>query len=319
MDFDLGILLHVAALSDTNDERTGMTRVGFVGIGHMGLGMCRNLLKGGFSVTGYDTSETAMDRFVAAGGIAARSAGEAARGTNFVITMLPDGAVVEDVIFAPRGIAETMTSSALAIEMSTILPLDSDRIRSRLAERGLSIMDAPVGRTATEAETGKLLIMAGGPKEHVERARPLFECMGDTIVHCGPAGSGARMKLINNYMTTVSNVVTAETLTLARACGIELDVALGVMRGTAAGRGHMNTTYPDKIFKGDLTPGFMVQLARKDLLLALATADGAGVPLQTGRTALTLYDHAMSEGRDEQDWTSMLRVLEGQVSKSHTG
>ena len=293
-----------------------MTKVGFIGIGHMGLGMCRNILKGAFTVTGYDSAEAAMARLVDTGGQSASSAGEAAKDADFIITMLPNGAIVEDVFFAPGGIAEMMNAGALAIDMSTILPTDTDRIRGRLAERGLSMMDAPVGRTATEAETGKLLIMAGGTPEQVEQARPLFACMGDTIVHCGPAGSGARMKLINNYMTTVSNVVTAETLTLAKACGIELDVALGVMRGTAAGRGHMNTTYPDKILKNDLTPGFMIQLARKDLLLALETADDTGVPIKTGRAALDLYDLATAQGWGARDWTAMLRVVDDRVAKA---
>lgn len=286
-----------------------MARVAFIGLGAMGLPMARNLVAAGHGVRGYDVAEAAVAALVGAGGEGAQSAAEAARGAEFVITMLPQGDVVQWAMLGDGAVGQAMAKDALHIDMSTILPETSDAIRAGLAEIGVEMIDAPVGRTASEAVTGKLLIMAGGTAAQIARVEPLFSAMGDTIVPCGPAGTGIRMKLVNNYMTVVSNLVTAEALTLAKASGIDLDTALTVMRGTAAGRGHMNTTYPDKVLKGDLTPGFMIALARKDLRLGLATAEEAKVRLTTGAAALAVYDHAVDSGDGAKDWTHILNVV----------
>ena len=286
-----------------------MATVGFIGLGAMGLPMALNLMKGGHAVAGYDVSAAQRARLAAGGGRDCTSAAEAAKGADFVITMLPDGAVVRDVMLGEGGVAAAMARTALHIDMSTILPQESDAIRADLAALEIAMFDAPVGRTATEAVTGKLLIMVGGSGEQLERARGIFDCMGDTIVHCGPAGTGIRMKLVNNYMTVVSNVVTAGALTLAKRSGISIDVALAVMRGTAAGRGHMNTTYPDKILRGDTTPGFMIALARKDLRLGLATGESVDLPLTTGAAVLDVYDRAVDAGHGAKDWTTMLEIV----------
>lgn len=286
-----------------------MTRIAFIGLGAMGLPMAANLVAGGYEVAGFDVDAGRVAAFSSKGGRGCTTAAEAAKGAEFVVTMLPDGAIVDAVMLGNGAVAAAMEPGALYIDMSTILPEQSDAIRAAMAEAGLEMVDAPVGRTATEAATGQLLVMAGGTGEQVKRARPLFDCLGDTVVHCGPAGSGIRMKLVNNYMTVVSNLVTAETLTLARRSGVDTGVALEVMRGTAAGRGHMNTTYPDKVLRGDLTPGFMIALARKDLRLGLATGGTLGLRLTTGAAALEAYDFAVETGHGAEDWTSMLDIV----------
>ena len=111
---------------------------------------------------------------------------------------------------------------------------------------------APVGRTSREAEDGTLLIMVGGDSSDVQRARPVLECMGDTIIHCGPRGAGIRTKLVNNYLSIVSNVVVAEALSIAEAAGLDRDTVIEVLMGTTAGRGHLGTTYPAKVLVDDL-------------------------------------------------------------------
>jgi 4-hydroxybutyrate dehydrogenase/sulfolactaldehyde 3-reductase len=140
-----------------------------------------------------------------------------------------------------------MGQNTVLIDMSTILPVVTDEIAERLAATGRRLVDAPVGRTSRHAEEGKLLIMAGGDAADVEAVRPILDCMGDTIIHCGPTGSGARVKLINNYMSIACNVVTAEALTLAERSGVDRDLAIEVMMGTTAGQGHLATTYPGKV------------------------------------------------------------------------
>jgi 4-hydroxybutyrate dehydrogenase/sulfolactaldehyde 3-reductase len=147
--------------------------------------------------------------------------------------------------------------------------------------------------------------MVGGAEGDVARARPILDCMGDTIIHCGPVGSGARMKLVNNFMSITLNATTAEALALAEASGLEVELARKVMLGTVAGTGHMGTTYPAKVLKGDLSPGFMIDLALKDLRLALDLGQAVGVGLETGRTAEKAYVEATQAGHGRHDWTAL--------------
>ena len=153
----------------------------------------------------------------------------------------------------------------------------------------MRMIDAPVGRQQQHAVEGKLLIMVGGETADLERARPVLERMGDTIIHCGPVGAGSRMKIVNNFMSITLNATTAEALTLAEASGLDVELARRVMLGTVAGTGHMGTTYPAKVLKADLTPGFMVDLALKDLRLALELGESLQLPLSTGQTAEKAY------------------------------
>ncbi|MBA1146480.1 sulfolactaldehyde 3-reductase [Ectothiorhodospiraceae bacterium WFHF3C12] len=283
--------------------------IGFVGIGTMGAPMARNLLNGGFDVKAYDVDRTAVAALAEAGARPAESPADAARDCDQLITMLPNGEIVETALFGEAGIAETLPREALYVDMSTILPAQTDRIARRLGELGVRMVDAPVGRSSQHAVEGKLLIMAGGEAADLERARPLLDCMGDTIVHCGPVGAGGRMKIVNNYMSIALNVLTAESLTMAERAGLDPEQAREVMLGTVAGQGHMGTTYPAKVLKGDLTPGFMVDLAHKDMGLALAMAADMDAPSWMGAVAHQAYGLARRDGRGQQDWTALYETL----------
>lgn len=286
-----------------------MADVAFIGLGAMGLVMAKNVIKGGFSVAGYDTSATALEGHVANGGIAATSAADASSGSRVVVTMLPVGDVVKSALFDPSGVVEGVPPNSLIIDMSTIHPFETDGIRSQLATKGQRMIDAPVGRTSVQAEDGTLLIMAGGEAADIEEARPILECMGDLIIDCGGPGMGSRMKITNNLMTTVLNVLTAEVLTLAETSGLDRDLAIEVMSGTAAGRGHLSATYPDKVLKGDLSPAFMIDLAKKDLGIAIKLSEQIGVHLALARDAESVYSDAQAEGRGAEDWTAIYAML----------
>ena len=192
-----------------------MSTVGFIGIGVMGLPMARNLIAGGHDLRAFDLNEVALAEIASDGARAARSAKEAATGADFVITMLPNSEHVQSAMFGPDGVAEILADDMLVIDMSTVLPTLFDEMALRLEAMGRQIIDAPVGRTSQQAVEGKLLIMVGGEAGQVEQARPVLECMGDTIIHCGPRGAGIRTKLVNNYLSIASNVVVAEALTIA--------------------------------------------------------------------------------------------------------
>ncbi|HEY7246155.1 MAG TPA: sulfolactaldehyde 3-reductase [Xanthobacteraceae bacterium] len=286
-----------------------MHQIGFIGLGTMGAPMARNLLKAGFALRAFDIEPKASQALVTAGASAATSAADAARGADCVIAMLPNGEHVEAATFGKEGVAETLEPGRLFIDMSTVAPAVTDRIASKLTARGIAMLDAPVGRSSQHAVEGKLLIMVGGAEADVNRARPLLEKLGDTIVHCGPVGSGARMKLVNNMMSITLNVVTAEALTLAEASGLDPELARKVMLGTTAGQGHMTTTYPAKVLRNDLTPGFMVDLAHKDLGLALDLAAQLHLAVPTAAAARPVYEHARSAGHGRDDWTAVYAML----------
>ena len=229
-----------------------MSTVGFIGVGVMGMPMALNLMKGGHQVRAFDVSPIALEAMRDRGAETAVSAGEAAEGAEIVITMLPTGEHVADAIFGPQGVAGSLDRDGLLIDMSTGLPAHFDDTAQRLEALGKRVIYAPVGRTSREAEDGTLLIMVGGDSSDVQRARPVLECMGDTIIHCGPRGAGIRTKLVNNYLSIVSNVVVAEALSIAEAAGLDRDTVIEVLMGTTAGRGHLGTTYPAKVLVDDL-------------------------------------------------------------------
>lgn len=281
--------------------------IAFIGLGTMGGAMSANLIKGGFSVYGFDISSTALDRLKQAGGIPCSNMAEAAEKADIVFTMLPNSPHVEQAVHT---IADSMASETLFVDCSTILPDATLRVGEFLASKGMRAMDAPVGRTGREARLGKLLFMVGGDERDLEYVRPCLECMGDTILHCGPLGSGIATKIINNYMSITLNVLTAEALTLGESLGLDRERLLDVLRGTPAGRGHINTTYPNKVFKDDISAAFMLDLANKDLGLAIEVANMKNVPLFTGGAARQAYSLARAKGYGDKDWTAMLHVIQ---------
>ena len=287
-----------------------MSTVAFIGLGIMGEPMARNLLKGGHIVRAFDVRTDAMAEIAKEGAVSADSPADAVAGAEYIFTMLPSGKEVNQAVFGENGFAQSMTENSLFIDTSTILPADTDEISAKLAAKGLKMMDAPVGRLAQNAIEGTLLFMVGGLESDLENVRPLLNLLGDEIVHCGAVGMGSRMKIVNNYQSTALNILTAETLTLAKASGLDVNLAVEVMRETTAGRGHMNATYPNQVLSGNIEPGFMIDLAHKDLGLALETAAALRAPAFLGAAARQAYSIAQSNGQGRKDWTSVYLTLQ---------
>ena len=290
-----------------------MVKIGFLGLGTMGGPMAANIIRGGHIVKGYDINQVARDKHVKNGGHMAESAAEAAKDADLVFTMLPNSEHIETALFGSGGAVTSMKEGTILVDMSTIHPFKSDEIRSKLEKNKISMIDAPIGRTSVEAAEGKSLFMVGGEKKDIEAVRSIFQLMGDTIIDCGGPGTGCRMKIVNNYMTTSLNVLTAETLTLARAIGLEQNMCIGVLNGTPAGRGHLSTTYPAKVLNNDISPAFMIDLAWKDLNIGLALAAEVTVPSEVGSGAKEAYEAAIDQGRGAQDWTAIFSSLQVQA------
>ncbi|MEE8351554.1 MAG: sulfolactaldehyde 3-reductase [Rhodospirillales bacterium] len=281
-----------------------MTTIGFIGLGQMGGAMSRNLAKAGHELCVYDLNPDAVQALVDDGATAATSPAQAARDAEFVFTMLQVGPVVEEVVFGTDGIADSISQDTLYIDMSTILPEETQNIGKRLAEQGIHMIDAPVGRTSAHAEAGTSTFMVGGEDADITRAQPLLEVLGESITRCGPLGSGAMVKLVNNYISAVINLATAEGLVLAEAAGINQDIVADVISQTPAGQGHIRTTWPNKALKDDPTPAFMLDLAYKDMGLALETAARLNVPMATGSVGRQIYAMARTQGHGREDWTT---------------
>jgi len=156
---------------------------------------------------------------------------------------------------------------------------------------------------------GTLLIMVGGSLQDFPKIEEILKCMGSDVVYCGTIGSGSKMKLINNYMSIVSNIVTAETLSLVHKSGIDQKLAIELMSTTAAGKGHMNFSYPKKVLINDVGPGFKNVLALKDLRLAIEHGESEGIELTSGKSVLNIYEKAMDTKYKDLDWTAMFNFV----------
>ena len=286
-----------------------MAVIAFIGLGQMGSPMASNLLKQGHQLSVFDVNPDAVQRLVEKGAQPDRSPAQAAKGAEFAITMLPNGDLVRSVLFGEQGICESLSPQALVIDMSTIHPLQTDKLITDMCAKGFGMMDCPVGRTSDHAIAGTLLLLAGGTPEQVERATPVLMAMGNELINAGGPGMGIRVKLINNYMSIALNALSAEAAVLCEALGLSFDVALKVMSGTPAGKGHFTTSWPNKVLKGDLSPAFMIDLAHKDLGIALDVANLLHVPMPLGAASREVYNQARAAGRGQEDWTAILEQV----------
>ena len=284
--------------------------IAFVGLGTMGAAMMPNLIRCGFRVAGYDVAPAAMQRVSTDGFRAASSAMDAARDCKVVITMLPTSADVRDALFGSAGAVASLAPGALVLEMSTGDATATDQIAADLAARGIRCIDAPVGRTPREAAEGQALIMAGGTKTDFDEALPIFKAMAAEVIHVGAFGSGIRLKLVNNYMSMVTMVLTAEALMFGAKLGLDRATVVKVLSNTTAGRGQLLTNFPRKVLAGDVSPDFPLRMGYKDMSLAMTLAAAVGAPLGLGGYAQQMFALAKSWNRQEQDCTAMLLLME---------
>ena len=292
-------------------------KVAFLGLGTMGGPMARNLVRGGHALAVFDVADKAIAPFRGLGCRVAQSPEDAARDADTVVTMLPDSSHVREALLGASGACRSLRKGALVVEMSTIAASASLAIAKELNAAGFRMLDAPVGRTPRDAAAGTLLVIAGGDAKDLEEARPLLECLGDSIVHAGPQGHGIKLKLVNNYMSTVGSLLTAEALTLANKAGLDRAVTVKVLSGTTAGRGQLIVNFPSKVLAGDVTPDFPLRMAHKDVSHALALGAEVGSPLMLGSIAREMFSLAGPWGRGDEDWTATLLLLEDLARAPH--
>ena len=271
--------------------------------------MATNLVRQGFAVIVYDIVPESVSAVVRHGGKAASSVAELAGSSETVFTVLPTHVEVEQVLLGPDGVVDSASPGTLVVEMSTIAPASTDRLAAALAKAGMRFVDAPIGRLASHADRGECLFMLGGEDADCDAIEPMLAAMGTDIHRCGPTGSGIRTKLVNNYLAITSCQMNAEALTLMQAFELDLDRSLEVIHGTTATNGQLRMNYATKVLAGDIEPGFQIDLAHKDLSLALEAAGAERVPMTLGAAARESLNLARAGGFGGKDFSALLDAL----------
>lgn len=283
--------------------------IGFIGLGNMGRPMASNLVRKGFRVRVHDVVRDRVRALEALGAESAADERGVASVCDVIFTMLPDSASVTEVIGGRGGLIEHGRAGLTIVDMSTIDPLVTDRLAAEASASGFSFADAPVGRLASHAERGESLFMVGAADDVFARIQPLLEAMGTTIHHCGGVGTGMRTKLVNNYLAIISCQLNAEAIALSQRFGLTLEKTLDVIHGTTATNGQLKIAWPSKVLKGDVAPGFTIDLAHKDLTLIVDAANAVKVPVPIAAVAREAFSQARSRGAGAQDFSSIVDVL----------
>jgi len=290
-------------------------RIGFIGVGTMGLPMAKNLVKKGFAVAAHDTNAAAVSAAAEAGMMAAASAAEAVATADLVITMLPSSPHVEAVYAGDGGVLAAARAGTLCVDMSTIDPAVSRRVAAAALERGIAFVDAPVSGGVPRATDGTLAIMVGGAREDFARALPALSAMGANVIHVGPVGSGQVVKLCNNLIAGVAAVALSEAFRIAEGFGVDPKVVTEVISKSSGHTWVMENMHPvpGLVAKAASTngyqPGFMTDLMCKDLGLAVDAARALRIPVFAAPAAQQLYRLASSHGLGRKDFTSVYTLL----------
>ena len=284
-------------------------KIGFVGLGVMGNPMSKNLIKAGYEVIVWNRTAARMDEVVAAGALSGASAADVAGQSDVTITMLTDSPVVEEVVLGHEGVIEGAKPGSVVIDMSTISPSVTRKIADGLREKGVHMLDAPVSGSLPGAIGATLSIMVGGDAEVFERCEPVFDAMGGRITHCGGNGMGQVTKLANQIIGLGTLAAMCEGLVFAVKAGGNPDALMRAFTGGAANSWMVENLGP-KVFDGDFAPGFMIDLAQKDLRLVQEAATELSVPLLTTALVSQMCRAAQRAGYGQEGIQAYVKTLE---------
>src|SRR5262245_60174376 len=288
-----------------------MARIGFIGLGNMGLPMATNLIKAGHQVEGVDVSPAAVEKLRAAGGATAETAKIAAARGDVVITMLPSGKEVREVYLGAGGVIENTNPGTLLIDSSTIDVETARAVAAAAEARGLMMLDAPVSGGIAGAAAATLTIMVGGSERAFERGLAILQVMGKTVVHAGGAGNGQAAKICNNMILGVSMIAVSEAFVLAERRGLDKQKLFDIA-SKSSGQCWSMTNYcpvpgpvPTSPANRDYQAGFTAAMMLKDLKLAQEAAKAAGATTPMGAEAAALYGKYVDSGEASRDFSGI--------------
>lgn len=296
-----------------------MASIGFIGLGNMGGPMMRNLLKAGHAVSAFDLSDAALKAAAEAGATIAKTAAEAARGAEVVVSMLPAGAHVKAVMLGEAGAFALAPKGCLFIDSSTIDVATARLLADEAAKAGHALIDAPVSGGVGGAEAGTLTFMVGGADAAFARAEPILAAMGKTIVHAGGPGNGQAAKICNNMLLGISMIGTCEAFALAEKLGLEAGKLFDIA-SKSSGQCWSMTSYcpvpgpvPASPANRDYKAGFAAAMMLKDLKLAVEAASVAGASVPLGAEAAQLYAMMAAQGNGGLDFSGIIHMLRGKA------
>jgi 3-hydroxyisobutyrate dehydrogenase len=292
------------------------TNIALLGLGLMGSGMAGHLLDAGYPLTIWNRTPGKAQALQARGARLAKSPREAAAGAAVVISMLADVPVCRDVWLGRGEALVDIAPGTILVESSTVTVEWIEELDRAAKEHGCDLVDAPVTGSKPQAEAGQLLFLAGGSSAIVNQVSPTLKAMGRDVVHVGPVGSGARLKLINNFLSGSQAAALAEALSLIERSGLDRDKALGVLTEGAPGSPLV------KLLSGRMTarqyePNFLLRLMAKDLRYAVSEADHQALDLDMGRAALRVFEHAIAAGQGDDDMSAVVEQfrIQAQTAK----
>jgi len=292
-----------------------MARIGFVGLGHMGLPMAINLVKAGHIVTGFDLEQQALVHLATAGGLAAQSLKEAAINQDVLITMLQSGKQVLQVCLDDSGLFAHAAANSLYIDCSTIDVPSSRELHKEAMNRNLEVVDAPVSGGVAGAAAATLTFMVGGQESTFERAKPFLAAMGKKVIHTGPAGNGQAAKICNNMILGISMIAISEAFILAENLGLAAEKLFEVA-SNSSGQCWAMSQYvpvpgilPNVPANRDYQPGFTTAMMLKDLKLSQSAASTVAIETPLGAHAAAIYQQFSDEGYSHLDFSAIIKIL----------
>lgn len=286
--------------------------IGFIGLGAMGGGMARNLLKAGHALVVNDIDAAKVAALVAAGATAAPTAAGVARQSVRTITMVETTAQTEEVILGANGVIAGAARGHIVAMMSTIDPHAAKRISVRLKEAGIDMLDAPVSGGSARADTGELSVIAGGDAATFQACLPMFKAMSSNQFHVGGTGQGLALKLVNNMLIQINTVAIAEAFVMGAKAGLDPKTMYDVIKVSTGASFALDHRVP-RMISGDFKPGGTVDISYKDQELETAFAKSLGVPLLLANVSQQVYQMARALGLSKQDGASIVTVYEQMV------
>lgn len=284
-------------------------KIGFIGLGIMGRSMAANLMNKTGDLVVWNRTASKAEDLVEEGAWLAKSPEDLASRCQRVFLCVSDTLGVESIVFGEEGLLESLQPGSIVVDCSTISPIKTREIASRMAEKQVIWLDAPVSGGSEGAKKGTLSIMVGGEGEAVEKVRPLLEAMGGHITHVGPTGTGQMAKLVNQVLVGVGMLALGEAFLLARAGGLDLQKTLEAIEQGAAGSWALSNRGPQVIAR-DWRPGFMIDLQQKDLLLVEEAARELGVPAPGTALVSQLYADLQQQGLGSEGNHALIKALE---------
>lgn len=282
--------------------------IGFIGLGIMGKPMVKNLLKAGVEVMVNDLVQSAVDEVAAVGGIPATQE-EIAERCETVFTILPNGAIVQKVLFRAGGVAERLQKGALVVDMSSVTPVQSKECAEKLAGRGIAFLDAPVSGGEPGAIAGTLAFMVGGEQAAFDRAKPYFDIMGSSAIRIGGNGSGSVTKLANQVIVNLGIAAVGEAFVLAAKAGADPEKVYQAIRGGLAGSAVLDAKVP-MMLRRDFKPGGKLSINHKDIRNVVDTAHAMSVPVPFSAALFEVMQTLMIHGEQNNDHSAIVHYFE---------